>query len=92
MNNVSAWLLLVRYIVDEREVLRAWRDLFRGNNNSPETLAQAEALLDGLSGESPLHLRLANELQELQGNNAAPKKKPSRRRSGSSPSPSTGRD
>lgn len=71
--------------MDEREVLRAWRDLFRGNNNSPETLAQAEALLDGLSGESPLHLRLASELQELQGVDAAPKKKPARRRSVGTP-------
>ena len=68
--------------MDEREVLRAWRDLFRGNSKSPETLAQAEALLAGLSGESPLHIRLANELQELQGNHAGPKKKTARRRNG----------
>jgi hypothetical protein len=67
--------------VDEREVLRAWRDLFKGNAASPETLAKAEVLLDGLSGESPLHLRLATELSELQrGSEPAPKKAPARRR------------
>ena len=51
--------------MDEREVNFAWRTLFRGKEITPEALAQAEALLDGLSGESPLHLRLANELEEL---------------------------
>jgi hypothetical protein len=51
--------------LDEREVTFAWRTLFRGKEITPEALAQAEALLDGLSGESPLHLRLANELEEL---------------------------
>jgi hypothetical protein len=62
--------------VDEREVLRAWRDIFRDMENSSEALAKAETLLDGLSGESPLHLRLANELSELQkGQAPAPAKK-----------------
>lgn len=51
--------------MDEREVTLAWRNLFRGNEITPEALAKAEALLDGLSGESPLHLRLANELEDL---------------------------
>jgi hypothetical protein len=62
--------------VDEREVLRAWRDLFRGSAASPDTLAQAETLLDGLSGESPLHIRLANELGELKRGTAVIAKKP----------------
>jgi hypothetical protein len=67
--------------VDEREVLRVWRDLFRGTAAGPETLAQAETLLDGLSGESPLHLRLANELNELKkGAQVASKKEPTRRK------------
>jgi hypothetical protein len=62
--------------MDEREVLRAWRDLFHGIAADPDTLAKAETLLDGLSGESPLHLRLANELSELQkGQSPAPVKK-----------------
>jgi hypothetical protein len=51
--------------VDEREVLRAWRDLFRGQKVTPEALAKADSLLDGLSGESPLHIRLGTELREL---------------------------
>jgi hypothetical protein len=62
--------------VDEREVLRAWRDIFRGMECSPDAIAKAETLLDSLSGESPLHLRLANELSELQkGQEPAPVKK-----------------
>jgi hypothetical protein len=51
--------------VDERDVLRAWRDLFRGQEITPQALAKADSLLDGLSGESPLHIRLATELSEL---------------------------
>ena len=68
--------------MDEREVLRAWRDLFKGNAASPETLAKAETLLDGLSGESPLHLRLATELSELQKGSVVveKKKRPARRK------------
>jgi hypothetical protein len=54
-----------RRTVDEREVMRAWRELFRGGEASSETLAEAEAMLEGLNGESPLHVRLANELEEL---------------------------
>jgi hypothetical protein len=81
MNNINEWSLLVRHTVDEREVLRAWRDLFKGNAAGPETLAKAETLLDGLSGESPLHLRLANELLELQkGSVVVEKKRPARRK------------
>jgi hypothetical protein len=58
--------------VDERDVLRKWRDLFHGQEITPDTLAAAESLLTDLSGESPLHLRLASELEELK--NGAPKK------------------
>ncbi len=50
--------------MDEREVQLAWRELFRGPV-TPDVLSRAEALLEGLSGESPLHIRLANELAEL---------------------------
>ncbi len=67
--------------MDEREVLLAWRSLFVGKQATPETLAEAEALLDGLSGESPLHLRLAGELAELAKGPPAPKKKRPVRRS-----------
>jgi hypothetical protein len=51
--------------VDEREVLRAWRNLFVGKPITVDSLNEAETLLDGLSGESPLHIRLATELGEL---------------------------
>jgi hypothetical protein len=52
--------------VDEHDVLRAWRALFHGQEVTAETLDRANALLEGLSGESPLHVRLAQELEELQ--------------------------
>jgi hypothetical protein len=51
--------------LDERDVIIAWRNLFQGKEITQDALAEAETLLDGLSGESPLHLRLANELEEL---------------------------
>jgi hypothetical protein len=61
--------------MDEREVTQAWRTLFRDQVVTPEALAKADALLDGLSGESPLHLRLANELQDLKNRDNPPKPK-----------------
>ena len=66
----------------ERDVTLAWRNLFQNKKVCKESVAQAEELLDGLSGESPLHLRLANELEELREllddspKPVAPKKKP----------------
>jgi hypothetical protein len=54
-----------RHIVDEHDMLNAWRNLFRGGETTPEKLAKAQALLDGLTSESPLQFRLANELAEL---------------------------
>jgi hypothetical protein len=51
--------------VDEHDILNAWRNLFRGGETTPETLAKAEALLDALNSESPVQFRLANELAEL---------------------------
>jgi hypothetical protein len=52
--------------VDERDVINSWRSLFNGKELTTDSLEKAEALLDSLSGESPLHLRLAKELEELQ--------------------------
>jgi hypothetical protein len=51
--------------LDERDVTLAWQSLFRGKEITRDALAKADALLEGLSGESPLHLRLATELGEL---------------------------
>ena len=51
--------------MDERDVLIAWRNIFNAEGVNEESLAKADVLLEGLSGESPLHLRPANELDEL---------------------------
>jgi hypothetical protein len=51
--------------LDERDVTLAWQRLFREKPITSEALAKADELLDGLSGESPLHLRFAAELGEL---------------------------
>jgi len=70
--------------VDERDVLNAWRNLFAGKPITPDSLSAAETLLDGLNGESPLHIRLATELAELkrrsEGVVAAPAKRKAPRR------------
>lgn len=52
-------------MLDERDVMNSWRMLFQGKEITTESLAKAEALLDGVSGESPLHIRLAKELEEI---------------------------
>ena len=65
--------------MDEREILRKWRDLFSGKATSPEILAKADSLLQGLSGESPLQFRLATELNELKHGPAQKKKRAPRR-------------
>jgi hypothetical protein len=62
--------------LDERDVTLAWRNLFRGKEITREALTKAESLLEGLSGESPLHLRLANELEDLKQLNKPPKIRP----------------
>jgi hypothetical protein len=66
--------------VEERDVIRKWLDLFRGKGPTPEAIAQAETLLAGLSGESPLHLRLAGELDELKHGPKLKKQKRAARR------------
>jgi hypothetical protein len=67
--------------MDERDVLRAWRELFHNGEFTSETLEKAEAFLEGLSGESPLRIRLASELAELQKKSRERTKKRSTRRS-----------
>ena len=58
--------LIRRCVLDERDVMNTWRHLFHGKELTSDSLAKAEALLDGVSGESPLHIRLAKELEEIQ--------------------------
>lgn len=72
-----------RCTLDERDVTLAWQNLFRGKEITPKALAEADALLDGLSGESPLHLRFAAELGELKklhagGKDVRPKRRASK--------------
>ena len=52
-------------MLNESDITMMWRKLFHGREITGETLAQAEALLDGLSPESPLRLRLTTELKEI---------------------------
>jgi hypothetical protein len=59
--------------LDERDVTLAWRNLFHGKEITPESLVKAESILDGMNGESPLQLRLANELADLKKLNQPPK-------------------
>lgn len=53
-------------MLDERDVINKWRSLFDGQSITSDSLAKAEALLEDVSGESPLHIRLAKELAEMQ--------------------------
>jgi hypothetical protein len=61
--------------MDERDVLIAWRNIFQADGVNDESLAKADDLLESLSGESPLHLRLANELNELKKRQTSVRKK-----------------
>lgn len=51
-------------MLTEREVSRSWSRMFK-DGLSEEALANAEDLLSELRAESPLRLRLENELAEL---------------------------
>jgi hypothetical protein len=53
-------------MLDERDVMNRWRSLFDGQIVTSDSLAKAETLLEDFSGESPLHIRLAKELKEIQ--------------------------
>ena len=52
-------------MLTENEVSRSWNRLFKDGNFSSETFDSAEEMLDELRAESPLRLRLSNELEEL---------------------------
>ncbi len=54
-------------MLTERAVERSWGRLFKGVTPEEGALEKAEALLEELRPESPLRLRLANELEELRG-------------------------
>jgi hypothetical protein len=52
-------------MLSERDVTTLWRQLFKEQEMKVATLAKAKALLDKLSPESPLRLRLGVELDEM---------------------------
>lgn len=52
-------------MLNERDVTTMWRNLFRGKEVTRQSLDEAEQLLDDLSPESPLRVRLSTELEEL---------------------------
>ena len=49
---------------NENDVMMMWRKLFL-EGATAKTLERAEALLDELNSESPLRLRLTQELEEI---------------------------
>jgi hypothetical protein len=53
-------------MLTEHDVLTVWRQLFQDHEIDGTMMTQAEELLDNLRPESPLRLRLATELDELQ--------------------------
>jgi len=53
-------------MLTEHDVLAMWRQLFQDHEINGTTMTQAEDLLDNLRLESPLRLRLATELDEIQ--------------------------
>ena len=59
------WQLLTRSTLNENAVKNEWRKIFHGQEVTRSELTKAKSLLDGLTGESPLHIRLARELAEL---------------------------
>ena len=52
-------------MLTESEVSRSWNRLFTNGEQTEDTFESAENLLDSLRPESPLRLRLAQELEEL---------------------------
>ena len=52
-------------MLSEFDATRLWQKLFRGQAITSLTFSEAESLLSQLSPESPLRLRLANELEEI---------------------------
>lgn len=70
-------------MISERDVLTLWRQLFVGQTITTGLLKKADALLDGLSTESPLRVRLSKELEDIRKlpQNAQPEQKSRARRS-----------
>jgi hypothetical protein len=52
-------------MLNERDVTTMWRNLFKGKEVTVQSLDEAEEMLDDLSPESPLRVRLSTELDEM---------------------------
>ena len=52
-------------MVDDHDASLRWRQLFDGQEITDGILAEAAALLDGMSSESPLRIRFGMELAEV---------------------------
>ena len=50
---------------EEHLIVSQWRNLFRGQAVTADTLVQAEALVERLGPESPLRVRFSGELKDL---------------------------
>ena len=67
------WVIML----DEHDANRMWQQLFRGQEITSLILTEAESLLNKLSPESPLRLRLSTELEEIRSlhHGTSPKRK-----------------
>lgn len=52
-------------MLTEREAQRLWQKLFRGQAITALTLDEARMVIDDLPLDSPVRIRLSNELDEL---------------------------
>ena len=52
-------------MLPEQTVANKWNIIFKGGNVTSKTIGSAERLIDQLPPESPLRVRLKDELREL---------------------------
>jgi len=52
-------------MLPEQTVANKWNVIFKGGNVTKKTIRSAEKLIDELPPESPLRVRLKDELREL---------------------------
>jgi hypothetical protein len=52
-------------MLSERDAIRLWQQLFRGQAITALTLNEAESVVDRLPSDSPVRVRLSAELEEV---------------------------
>jgi hypothetical protein len=52
-------------MLSEQTIANRWTSLFQGGHVTSETIRSAEEMIDQLPPESPLRVRLGDELREL---------------------------